>query len=215
MPFLYKNGYSHIGKNIIFAFLTVKDKNMSAPAPPPLHDILRYDDVAVKLLFEHYYVPLVIFAKNYLSDIEDCKDVVQGIFLHLIENREKFTSVDNLKAYLYQTTHNRCLKHLRHEGVKQRYVFESQSIEEEAFYLDHVLEEEVYIQLIQAIDSLPGQCRKVFRLVLENKSNQEIAETLSISVETVKSYKKQGKALLYKRLKGIVPLVLLTSWLQF
>ena len=90
---------------------------MSAPAPPPLHDILRYDDVAVKLLFEHYYVPLVIFAKNYLSDIEDCKDVVQGIFLHLIENREKFTSVDNLKAYLYQTTHNRCLKHLRHEGV--------------------------------------------------------------------------------------------------
>ena len=52
---------------------------MPAPSPSPLHDILRYDDVAVKFLFEHYYVPLVIFAKNYLPDIEDCKDVVQGI----------------------------------------------------------------------------------------------------------------------------------------
>ena len=71
---------------------------MPAPSPSPLHDILRYDDVAVKFLFEHYYVPLVIFAKNYLPDIEDCKDVVQGIFLHIVENREKFTSIDNLKA---------------------------------------------------------------------------------------------------------------------
>ena len=153
---------------------------MPAPSPSPLHDILRYDDVAVKFLFEHYYVPLVIFAKNYLPDIEDCKDVVQGIFLHIVENREKFTSIDNLKAYLYQTTQNRCLKQLRHEGVKQRYIFESQAMGEEAFYLDHILEEEVYTQLIRAIDALPGQCRKVFRLVLENKSNQEIAEILSI-----------------------------------
>ena len=122
---------------------------MPAPSPSPLHDILRYDDVAVKFLFEHYYVPLVIFAKNYLPDIEDCKDVVQGIFLHIVENREKFTSIDNLKAYLYQTTQNRCLKQLRHEGVKQRYIFESQAMGEEAFYLDHILEEEVYTQLIR------------------------------------------------------------------
>ena len=128
---------------------------MPAPSPSPLHDILRYDDVAVKFLFEHYYVPLVIFAKNYLPDIEDCKDVVQGIFLHIVENREKFTSIDNLKAYLYQTTQNRCLKQLRHEGVKQRYIFESQAMGEEAFYLDHILEEEVYTQLIRP-------CREYF-----------------------------------------------------
>ena len=73
----------------------------------------------------------------------------------------------------------------------------------------------MYTQLIRAIDALPGQCLKVFRLVLENKSNQEIAEILSLSVETVKSYKKQGKALLYKRLKDVIPLALLTSILQF
>ena len=106
---------------------------MPAPSPSPLHDILRYDDVAVKFLFEHYYVPLVIFAKNYLPDIEDCKDVVQGIFLHIVENREKFTYIDNLKAYLYQTTQNRCLKQLRHEGVKQRYIFESQAMGRRSF----------------------------------------------------------------------------------
>ncbi len=31
---------------------------MPAPLSSPLHDILRYDDMAVKFLFEHYYVSL-------------------------------------------------------------------------------------------------------------------------------------------------------------
>ncbi len=66
-----------------------------------------------------------------------------------------------------------------------------------------------------AIEDLPPQCRNLYRLVLENKSNQEIADTLSIGIETVKSYKKQGKVLLYNRLKDIVPLTLLAAWLQF
>ena len=66
------------------------------------------------------------------------------------------------------------------KGVKQRYIFESPGDGGRSFYLDHILEEEVYTQLIRAIDALPGQCRKVFRLVLENKSNQEIAEILSL-----------------------------------
>lgn len=179
-----------------------------------LQKILRYDEVAVKLLFEQYYVSLVLFAKNYVSDMDECKDIVQDIFLHLIESKEKFASIDNLKAYLYQTTRNRCLKHLRHEDVKNRYSEEVQYLKDDIFYLDKVLEEEVYLQLISAIDSLPEQCRKVFRLVLENKSNQEIADTLSIGIETVKSHKKQGKRLLYERLKNIVPLIVLDIFLQ-
>lgn len=187
------------------------------PAKPPLsiEEILRYDNVAVKYLFEHYYVSLVVFAKNYLADIEDCKDIVQEIFLHIVERKEQFATLEKLKAYLYQSTRNRCLKFLRHEEVKQRHSQEMQAMTEEAFYLDRMLEEEVYTHLINAIEELPPQCRNVYRLVLENKSNQEIADALSIGIETVKSYKKQGKMLLYNRLKDIIPLALLSSWLQF
>lgn len=189
---------------------------MPAKRPPlSLNEILRYDDAAVKFLFEHYYASLVVFAKSWLPDLEDCKDVVQDIFIHIIEHKEPFDSLEKLKAYLYQSTRNRCLKFLRHEEVKQRYLEEMKAVSEEAYYLDRMLEEEVYMHLMNAIDALPPQCGKVFRLVLENKSNQEIADALSISVETVKSYKKEGKALLYKRLKDIIPLALLTAWLSF
>lgn len=190
---------------------------MKIPATPPLsmEEILRYDNAAVKYLFEYHYVPLVVFAKNYLADIEDCKDAVREVFLHVVEHKKSFATLEQLKAYLYQSTRNRCLKFLRHEEVKRRHLQEIQAMTEETFYLDRVLEEEVYVHLMNAIDTLPPQCRNVYRLALENKSNQEIADALCISVETVKSYKKQGKALLYNRLKDIVPLTLLTAWLQF
>lgn len=179
-----------------------------------INKILRYDEHAIRLLFEHYYVTLVLFAKKYVTDIDDCKDIVQEIFTNLIEKKEHFESIDNLKAYLYQTTHNRCLKHLRHEDVKEKYTQEVLLNSNESFYFDQILEEEVYILLRDAIEHLPQQCRNVFKLVLENKSNQEIAEELGIGIETVKSHKKLGKKLLYNQLKDIVPSLLLIFLMQ-
>ena len=198
---------------LLFKF--AKSKKMPATPPLSIEEILRYDNVAVKYLFELHYVSLVVFAKNYLADIEDCKDAVREVFLHIVEHKKQFATLEKLKAYLYQSTRNRCLKFLRHEEVKQRHLQEIQAMTEETFYLDRILEEEVYTHLMNAIDALPPQCRNVYRLALENKSNQEIADTLSISIETVKSYKKQGKVLLYNRLKDIVTLALLTTWLSF
>ena len=67
-----------------------------------------------------------------------------------------------------------------------------------------VLEEEVYALLIKAIQNLPEQCQKVYLLVLEGKSNQEIAYQLQLNIETVKSHKQVGKKLLYDQLKHII-----------
>ena len=183
------------------------------------HDLLsinvfqRYDDDAIKMLFEQYYTPLVLFANGYVLELDSCKDIVQEVFIVLIEAREKFNSIYNLKAYLYQATRNRCLKYLRHEEVKKKYAEEVQ-YESEEFYFDRILEEEVYQHLMNAISDLPEQCRKVFLLVLENKSNQEIANMLSVGIETVKSHKKAGKKILYERLKDMVPAVALTFLLS-
>ena len=93
--------------------------------------------------------------------------------------------------------------------MKKKYVGDV-LYESEVYYLNSILEEEVYHHLMKAISDLPEQYRKVFLLVLENKSNQEIADILALQVETVKSYKKAGKKMLYKRLKHIVPSVGLT-----
>lgn len=173
--------------------------------------VVRYDSTGIKRLFEQYYIPLILFAKTYVRDEDVAKDVVQDVFYILIESGEKFTTIDNLKVYLYSAVKNKCLKYIRHEGVKERYeqyVWANEEKNEEDYH-ERILEEEVFTLLYQAIQELPGQCKKVFLLTLEGKGNAEIAEALGIGIETVKSHKKTGKRLLYAKLKDVVPLIVL------
>ena len=160
----------------------------------------------IRELFEQHYTPLVLFARNCVPDMEADKDIVQEIFLALIESAKTFGTPDELKAYLYTAVKNKCLKHLRHEKVKQEYsdAHRDEPSEEES-YFNRVLEEEVcYSLLVQEIELLPDQCRKVFKLILEGKANPEIAADLHISIETVKSHKQSGKKILHDRLVHIV-----------
>ena len=80
----------------------------------PLNSSSIYDEKIVRELFEQHYTPLVLFAKGYIPDLDTDKDVVQEVFLSLIESQETFNDVDNLKAYLYGTVKHKCLKYLRH-----------------------------------------------------------------------------------------------------
>lgn len=170
-----------------------------------LEKILHYGRKGMGELFEHYYIPLVFFATSYVKDQEVAKDVVQDVFFKMMEAHERFNSIDNLKTYLYTAVRNKCLKYLRHENVKEKYEQYMVGTEESTdFYFTHLLDEEVFVLLRQAVEELPEQCRKVFLLALEGKGNAEISEQLGIGIETVKSHKKAGKKLLYKRLKGAV-----------
>ena len=170
----------------------------------PLNSSSIYDEKVIRELFEQHYTPLVLFAEGYIPDL-------------LIESQETFNDVDNLKAYLYGTVRHKCLKYLRHEEVKRRYqkYMQSEVPDETKTYEERVLEEEVYALLIKAIQNLPEQCQKVYLLVLEGKSNQEIAYQLQLNIETVKSHKQVGKKLLYDQLKHIIPVGILIFLLEF
>lgn len=178
-----------------------------------LKQLERSDDKGIELLFKQYYIPLVLFATTYVHDREIAKDTVQDVFFNLISDHQRFASIENLKIYLYSSVKNKCLKHLRHEDVKERYQQQVQNDDEH--YQNAILEEEVYSLLLQAIQNLPEQCKKVFLLTLEGKHNAEIAAILGISIETVKSHKKAGKRILYAKLKDTFSFWLLLVAISF
>lgn len=180
-----------------------------------LNNLSRDHKSGIRSLFEHYYVPLVLFAGNYIHNQDAAKDLVQDVFFALIKNNQNFTTIGNLKVYLYSAVKNRCLKYLRHEKVKDRYInYMSRTEQQEALYQDWILEEEVFSLLNQAIQQLPEQCKKVFLLALEGKNNTEIADLMGIGLETVKSHKKTGKKILYTKLKSVIPAVVLIYYMQ-
>lgn len=67
----------------------------------------------------------------------------------------------------------------------------------------NILEEELYSDLIDALNSLPEKCKEVFELsCLEGMKYKDIAEQLNISINTVKSQRARAIELLKEKLKN-------------
>lgn len=56
----------------------------------------------------------------------------------------------------------------------------------------------------KAIKELPDQIQSIYELSLKGKSNEEIAQILDLSIDSVKSYKKRGKQMLKEKLKDLM-----------
>lgn len=166
------------------------------------------EEYAYKELFVRFYFSLSSFACKHLEVKEMAEDVVQDTLYELWVKKLQFTTYIELKTYLYRTVRNKCLNILKHKQVKAKYIAESTYKEEYDFFLNQILEEEVYTLLKEAIDSLPGQTKHVYELALLGHSNEEIAEILSISIDAVKALKKRGKKILQEKLKYLIYLLL-------
>lgn len=147
---------------------------------------------AYEYLYNNYYTPLVLFADHYVSNQDVAHDLVQEVFIALLDIKTRFENLLHLKSYLYNSLRNRCLNHLRHEKIKQEFLQEELYRSDE-FFEQKAIEEDVYSILVAAIETLSPQNKEVMLLALDGLSNAEIAGRLNLSVETVKSYKKSSK----------------------
>ena len=97
-------------------------------------------------------------------------------------------------ATRYSALKNRCVSYFRKQQVRDRYQRELlDTASEMGSFWEKVLEEDVYANLMAAIEQLPPQCRLVMQLTLEGLKISEIASRLRISEDTVKEHKKNGK----------------------
>ena len=168
-----------------------------------LLDLLaRKDNRAYQHLYRIYYVALKALANYYVKDNDVAEDLVQDVFISLLESGYKFKTESEVKYFLYSSLKNKCISHFRKQKVRDKYHKEvlSSQTDVEHFW-DKVLEEDVYARLMAAVDTLPPQCKMVMMLTLEGLKIAEIAEKMEISVDTVKEYKSNGKRKLISRLK--------------
>ena len=149
--------------------------------------LVEGDEKAYKRLFELYYSSLVMFAAKYLRDTDLAEDLVQDVIYDFWKQRQHLSELSSLKSWLYISVRNRCINYLEHDKVKKKYLQLNGEAEAD-FFLSQIIEEEVYLALKQAIDILPPKIRTIFYLILERKTNAEIASLLGITEEAVKAY---------------------------
>ena len=56
-----------------------------------------------KQLFTTFYPPLCLFANRILNNIDEAEDIVQNVFITLLQKNAKINRVTSLKAYLYSS----------------------------------------------------------------------------------------------------------------
>lgn len=161
----------------------------------------------VEKIFTSWYSSLCYFAFRYVQDDETARDIVQEVFVRLMEKRQTFQSEQHLKNFLYLTIKNDCLNHLRNRLSREHYLSYLKHEGEQDEFECRMIETEIFSRLRKAIEKLPRECRKVFELCyFEGMNNEKAAQTLRISIETVKAQKKRGKQILRKNLQELYPL---------
>ena len=171
----------------------------------PLNYAGKREENDLREFFLAFYPLFVSFAQNYVQSRAVCEDVVQESFVAYLEQGRPFAGEYKTKAFLYKTVRNKCLNHLRHEQIHNRYaeVQSRRSQEEmhsEEFFIGSIVREEASLVIAQAIEALPAAEQRVLNMAVEGLSNQEVAERLGISINTVRTHKSRA----YKALRVVL-----------
>ncbi|MDY5489462.1 MAG: RNA polymerase sigma-70 factor [Butyricimonas virosa] len=169
-------------------------------------------DKAFRYLYDKYASTLRYFSAKYVDDDATIEDVVQDAFLNLWEKRNEFKTESTIKAYLYKIVRSFSVDTIRRRNIANRYaekiVLEK---EDQEFFLENIVESEVF-QMIQTVfNELSPSCREVYQLSLHGKSHEEISQLLDISVNTVKKHKNNANHYMRERLKHVLSLLLSLS----
>ena len=160
--------------------------------------------IDLKDFFSLHYPEFAVFAGRYIPDISVCEDIVQDVFISFWEKHKNFQNLLAVKAFFYTSIRNSCLDYLKHDQVQQKYrEFKKILPEENESFLEEIMRLEAYNQVYQEINKLPEMERKVLLLALDEKSNEEIATILGITINTVRTHKARAYKVLRKNLGDI------------
>ena len=155
----------------------------------------------LRLLFERYYRPLVLYADEQLDSLPLAEDVVQEFFVRLWEDDYLCRLLPRaLSSYLFTSVRNACYTQRRRKEERVRRV-ELEGVDVAAESAAEI-SQQIVDRVNQAIAQLPGQTAEVVkRILIQDMKYQEAAEDLHISVNTVKTLQKNGLKMLREELK--------------
>lgn len=157
-------------------------------------------------LFERYTQHIYYNCKQYLSNEEDCKDMVMTIIEKAYEQLPN-TKIEYFKSWLFSVIRNHCISHIRsysRTASKTAAWKKFQEVEEAVFPIYEGNEKEDPLssaQIQAALGALEeNQRRCIYLFYFEDKSYREIMTLTGFSAKKVKSYLQNGKRQLKRSL---------------
>jgi len=152
--------------------------------------LARNDPVAVELMWGRYANDLFAYLLVVLCSRHDAEDLLQTVFVKIVQNRHKLAKARRLDAYVYKIARNEASSFIsrRKRERKIEAVNESWLITPEGQELSELIE-----QLQTALVRLPQQQREVIVMkIYRQKTFLEISRLLGLSQNTVASRYRYG-----------------------
>ncbi|MBL0102380.1 MAG: RNA polymerase sigma-70 factor [Bacteroidetes bacterium] len=167
------------------------------------------DENAMESLFRNYYKRLCTYANTLLNDSDESEEIVQQVFVQMWEKREQMEINTSVPAYLFRAVRNNSLNRIKHQKVRRMYAEEVTALSSNSEPSSAMtFRNELQSQIHSAIESLPEQCRLIFKLSrFEELKYSEIAEQLGISIKTVENQMGKALRIMREKLKDYLPLL--------
>ena len=175
------------------------------------------DEGAFTQAYERYHKLLYVLAYRYLMSSDMAEDVVQHVFARLWEFRSELHVGISLKNYLFTMTKNHVLNLIRNENsaISKNYEIAQSTPVYEDNLIEKLEKKELMSSFYKAVDMLPAQKRDICLKVQEELTNQEIAERMNLSVNTIKTHYSEALKLLRIHLSKMLIIVAFTTLMTF
>ncbi len=148
------------------------------------------DSRALEFFFNSFYPSVCVYAVKFIKQSDAAEDIAQDAFVQFWKIRDHFASILKIRAFIYTTVRNACINYLKQKKTREEILAHNPIIEELSYEL--LIEEETYRLLDAAIQQLPNRTREIILLTLQGHNNPEIAEIMGVSVNTIKTLKKNA-----------------------
>lgn len=142
------------------------------------------------VIYTKFWKELYVTAFRRLQNEENTEDILQDLFLSLLEKDVVLDNEQSVRAFLHTRLKSRIIDFYRKETLRTAYKAQQNQVPEpDVAHTDtRLLTRELETVVQQQIDKLPTKMREIFRLSREESlSNDEIASRLDISGKTVRN----------------------------
>lgn len=183
---------------------------------------IEYSDASLLLMFNKremnsfcdiyrkYFNRFYYFANRvFNSTTLDPEDVVQDVFTAIWENKSlKFQSLDHIVSYIYLSIRNRYKDYVIRKERVDRYT--NSLTDNKDNFQTYILESETLSIISEAIELLPSECGKVFKMHIEGWEIKDIATELNKSQSTIYNQRKEAIEILRRKVSKNVFLFFLS-----
>lgn len=149
------------------------------------------DEDAFCKLYAAYKDRLIYFATSFLKSTDLAEDIFQDTFIAIWQGRHFINSTESFSSYLYTIVRNRIFNQLRDlnkESLLKKTIL-SHAIDYTNNTQEKILANNLQEIICQAIEELSPRQREIFKMSREgHMTYKEIADTLNISVNTVREH---------------------------